>query len=41
MVNLHEGNQYKINNERIASKEEAQRLSEEDGRKQTLTYQIM
>ena len=41
MVTLHEGKQYILNNERISSKEEAQKLSEEDGRKQTLTYQIM
>lgn len=41
MVTLHEGKQFIIDNSRIATAEEAAKLSEEDGRKETLTYQIL
>ena len=41
MVTLHEGKQFIIDNERIATAEEAANLSEEEGRKETLTYQVL
>lgn len=41
MVTLHEGKQFIIDNSRIATAEEAAKLSEEEGRKETLTYQIL
>ena len=41
MVTLHEGKQFIIDNERIATAEEAANLSEEEGRKETLTYQVV
>ncbi len=41
MVTLHEGKQFIIDNERIATTEEAANLSEEEGRKETLTYQVL
>ena len=41
MVTLHEGKQFIIDNERIATAEEAAKLSEEEGRKETLTYQVL
>ena len=41
MVTLHEGKQFIIDNSRIATVEEAAKLSEEEGRKETLTYQIL
>ena len=41
MVTLHEGKQFIIDNERIATAEEAANLSEEEGRKETLTYQVI
>ena len=41
MVTLHEGKQFIIDNSRIATAEEAANLSEEEGRKETLTYQIL
>jgi len=41
MVTLHEGKQFIIDNSRIATAEEAAALSEEEGRKETLTYQIL
>jgi len=41
MVPLHEGKQFIIDNSRIATAEEAAKLSEEEGRKETLTYQIL
>ena len=41
MVSLHEGHQLIIDNERIATAEEAANLSEEEGRKETLTYQVL
>ncbi|RHS68770.1 hydratase [Clostridium sp. AM45-5] len=41
MVTLYEGKQFIIDNERIATAEEAANLSEEEGRKETLTYQVL
>ena len=41
MVTLHEVKQFIIDNERIATAEEAANLSEEEGRKETLTYQVL
>ena len=41
MVTLQEGKQFIIDNSRIATAEEAAKLSEEEGRKETLTYQIL
>ena len=41
MVTLHEGKQFIIDNSRIATAEEAAALSEKEGRKETLTYQIL
>ena len=41
MVTWHEGKQIIIDNERIATAEEAANLSEEEGRKETLTYQVL
>lgn len=41
MVTLHEGKQFIIDNERIATAEEAAKLSEEEGKKETLTYQVL
>ena len=41
MVTLLEGKQFIIDNERIATAEEAANLSEEEGRKETLTYQVL
>lgn len=41
MVTLHEGKQFIIDNERIVTAEEAANLSEEEGRKETLTYQVL
>lgn len=41
MVTLHEGKQFIIDNSRIATAEEAANLSEEEGRKETLTYQVL
>ena len=41
MVTLHEGKQFIIDNERIATAEEAANLSEEEGRQETLTYQVL
>lgn len=41
MATLHEGKQFIIDNSRIATAEEAAKLSEEEGRKETLTYQIL
>lgn len=41
MVTLHEGKQFIIDNSRIATAEEAAKLSKEEGRKETLTYQIL
>ena len=41
MVTLHEGKQFIIDNARIATAEEAANLSEEEGRKETLTYQVL
>lgn len=41
MVTLHEGKQFIIDNSRIATAKEAAALSEEEGRKETLTYQIL
>lgn len=41
MVTLHEGKQFIIDNSRIATAEEAAKLSAEEGRKETLTYQIL
>ena len=41
MVTLHEGKQYIVNNDHIATAEEAAKLSAEEGKKQTLTYQVL
>ena len=41
MVTLHEGKQFIIDNERIATAEEAAKLSAEEGKKETLTYQVL
>lgn len=41
MVTLHEGKQFIIDNERIATAEEAAKLSTEEGKKETLTYQVL
>ena len=41
MVTLHEGKHYIINNDHIATAEEAAKLSAEEGKKQTLTYQVL
>ena len=41
MVTLHEGKHYIVNNDHIATAEEAAKLSAEAGRKQTLTYQVL
>ena len=38
MVTLHEGKHYIVNNDHIATAEEAAKLSAEEGKKQTLTY---
>ena len=41
MVTLHEGKQFIINNDHIASAEEAAKLSEEAAKKETLTWQVL
>ena len=41
MVTLHEGKHYIVNNDHIATAEEAAKLSAEEGKKQTLTYQVL
>ena len=41
MVTLHEGKQFIIDNERIATAEEAAKLFAEEGKKETLTYQVL
>lgn len=41
MVTLHEGKQFIIDNERIATAEEAAKLSAAEGKKETLTYQVL
>ena len=41
MVTLHKGKHYIINNDHIATAEEAAKLSAEEGKKQTLTYQVL
>ena len=41
MVTLHEGKQFIINNDHIASSEEAAKLSEEAAKKETLTWQVL
>ena len=41
MVTLHEGKHFIIDNERIATAEEAAKLSAEEGKKETLTYQVL
>ena len=41
MVTLHSGKQIIIDNKRIASKEEAVAISQEEAFKNTLTYQVL
>ena len=41
MVTLHSGKQIIIDNKRIASKEEAAAISQEEAFKNTLTYQVL
>lgn len=41
MVTLHSGKQIIIDNKRIASKEEAAAVSQEEAFKNTLTYQVL
>mgnify|MGYP001043802681 CR=1 FL=1 len=41
MVTLHEGKHYIVNNDHIGTAEEAAKLSAEEGKKQTLTYQVL
>lgn len=41
MVTLHAGKHYILNNQRIASLDEAAGISQEEARKQTLTYQVL
>ena len=41
MVTLHEGKHYIVNNDHIATAEEAAKLSAEEGKKQTLTYEVL
>lgn len=41
MVTLHKGQQFLLNNERLASKEEIAGISQEEAVKNTLTYQVL
>ena len=41
MVTLHEGKHFIINNETIVPEQEAAGFSSEEGKKQTLTYQVL
>ena len=41
MVTLHAGKHYILNNQRIASLDEAAGISQDEARKQTMTYQVL